>query len=237
MDIFLGTLFGIVCLLLIAVILLQRGRGGGLGAAFGGGGGSSAFGTRTGDVFTWVTIVLTVSFLLLAIGAVLAHQQDPDRVATPEFSPAPGPIEEPVFVTISSRTPGARIWYTLNGEDPEREISMQYERDPVEVHPGTTLRARAFRAGWADSEVAVGTYADATAPEPEPAEEPDPPEVTDPEPIEELPPVDQPDEQPEPVDEPEPADEPDDEPTDDVEPVDEPDDDADAEQDARPDES
>ena len=56
MAIFLATLFVLVCILLIVVILLQKGRGGGLGAAFGGLG-SSAFGTRTGDVFTWVTIV------------------------------------------------------------------------------------------------------------------------------------------------------------------------------------
>lgn len=158
MDIFLGTLFLIVCILLIAVVLLQRGRGGGLGAAFGGGAGSSAFGTRTGDVFTWVTIALTAAFLLLAIGTVLAHQQDPGMVATPEFSPKPGSIEEPVSVTISSATGGAEIWYTLDGQDPVKGESMPYERDPVPVSPGTTLRARAYRAGWQESEVAVGVY-------------------------------------------------------------------------------
>lgn len=164
MDIFLGVLFLIVCILLIAVILLQRGRGGGLGAAFGGGAGSSAFGTRTGDVFTWVTIILTAAFLLLAIGTVLAHQQEPGRVATPEFSPAPGEIEESVNVTIRTSTPGAEIWYTLDGGDPEKGESMPYEKDPVLVEPGTTLKARAYRAGWRESEVATGVY---LVPEPE----------------------------------------------------------------------
>jgi len=62
MDIFIGALFIIVCLMLIVVVLVQKGRGGGLGAAFGGAA-SSAFGTRVGDVFTWVTIVLTALFL------------------------------------------------------------------------------------------------------------------------------------------------------------------------------
>ena len=66
MPVFIGTLFIVICILLILVVLLQKGRGGGLGAAFGGAG-SSAFGTKTGDVFTWVTIVLTSLFLLLAI--------------------------------------------------------------------------------------------------------------------------------------------------------------------------
>ncbi len=197
MDIFLGTLFGIVCLLLIVVVLLQRGRGGGLGAAFGGGGGSSAFGTRTGDVFTWVTIVLTAAFLLLAIGAVLAHQQDPDRVAMPEFSPGPGPIEEPVYVSISTPTPGVEIWYTLDGEDPVPEESLRYEREPVEVEPGTELRAQAFRPGWRESEVAVGQYPhEAEEPEPEPLEDPDPTDEPDLDPVEIPDPLDEPDHEP-----------------------------------------
>ena len=62
-----GTLFVLVCLLLILVVLLQKGRGGGLAGAFGGGGGSSAFGSKTGDVFTFITIVLAVLFLSLSV--------------------------------------------------------------------------------------------------------------------------------------------------------------------------
>ena len=61
------VLFIFTCALLIVVILLQRGRGGGLAGAFGGAGGHSAFGTKTGDVFTWVTVGLAVLFLLLAV--------------------------------------------------------------------------------------------------------------------------------------------------------------------------
>ncbi|MGC9453358.1 MAG: preprotein translocase subunit SecG [Phycisphaerae bacterium] len=177
MDIFLGVLFLIVCILLIAVILLQRGRGGGLGSAFGGGAGSSAFGTRTGDVFTWVTIVLTAAFLLLAVGTVIAHKQEPDQVATPEFSPAPGPIDEPVNVTISSETRGAEIWYTVDGGEPKQNESMPYEKNPVPIEPGMTLRAKAYRPGWQDSEVAVGAYLEPVPPETPETEEPEAPAV------------------------------------------------------------
>ncbi len=60
-------LFAMICLLLILVILLQKGRGGGLSGAFGGGGGHSAFGAKTGDVFTWVTVALTFMFILMAV--------------------------------------------------------------------------------------------------------------------------------------------------------------------------
>ncbi len=63
-----STVFVLVCILLILVILLQKGRGGGLSGAFGGGGGGySAFGAKTGDVFTWVTVALTFMFILIAM--------------------------------------------------------------------------------------------------------------------------------------------------------------------------
>src|SRR5690554_4339236 len=73
-------IFIIVCLLLILVILIQKGRGGGLSTAFGGGGGgNTAFGSKTGDVLTWVTSVGFGIFLLLAIGLNLlanhVHEQ------------------------------------------------------------------------------------------------------------------------------------------------------------------
>jgi preprotein translocase subunit SecG len=56
----------VVGLLLMGIILLQRGRGGGLAGAFGGMGGQSAFGTKAGDVFTKITIVMAVIWVLLA---------------------------------------------------------------------------------------------------------------------------------------------------------------------------
>jgi preprotein translocase subunit SecG len=52
--------------LLMFIVLLQRGRGGGLAGAFGGLGGQSAFGTKAGDVFTKITIVLAVIWVSLA---------------------------------------------------------------------------------------------------------------------------------------------------------------------------
>ena len=155
MAIFLATLFVLVCILLIVVVLLQKGRGGGLGAAFGGLG-SSAFGTRTGDVFTWVTIVLTALFLILAILTFLVAQPEPGTVTTPVFSPLPGPIDSSVYVVIDCQTPGASVHYTTDGSEPTEE-SSRYESS-VEVMPGMTLNVRAFRARWIPSPVVSGTY-------------------------------------------------------------------------------
>jgi preprotein translocase subunit SecG len=145
MVIFLGTLFIVICVLLIVVVLLQKGRGGGLGAAFGGAG-ASAFGTRTGDVFTWVTIVLTGLFLLLAVVTTLILRP-PQAITTPvQFTPAEAVITGPVGVTMFCETGDAEIHYTTDGSDPARESAV-YQKTPVEVRPGMTLRARAFKGG------------------------------------------------------------------------------------------
>lgn len=159
MDTFLITLFTIVCVLLIIVVLLQKGRGGGLGAAFGGLG-SSAFGTRVGDVFTWVTIVLTVAFLLLAIGTTMWFRPKADTVAKPTFSPAPGKYTDKVTVTIECDTRKCEIYYTTNGKDPTVKDTL-YQQVPVRIKPGkdgVILKAKAFKRTWTPSEVAEGYY-------------------------------------------------------------------------------
>ena len=58
-------LLTLLSILLTLVILIQRGRGAGLAGAFGGGG-QSAFGTKAGDVFTKITIVLITIWVILA---------------------------------------------------------------------------------------------------------------------------------------------------------------------------
>jgi len=154
-HILLGVLFLVICFLLIIIILLQKGKGGGLGAAFGGMG-SSAFGTRTGDVFTWVTIVLTGLFLLLAIATNLSYRPEAGLVAKPVFSPPPQPISDPQSVTLGCAIDGATIRYTTDGTDPD-ENSAVYTK-ALRVEPGATIKARAFREKWTPSAVAVGLY-------------------------------------------------------------------------------
>lgn len=63
------TLFLFVCVVLVLTVLIQKPQGGGLASAFGGGAsaGQTAFGTKTGDALTVVTISVFVLYLLLAI--------------------------------------------------------------------------------------------------------------------------------------------------------------------------
>jgi preprotein translocase subunit SecG len=60
----------ILALFLIVLILIQRGKGGGLAGALGGMGGQSAFGTKAGDLFTRITIVVATLWIVLCIVTV-----------------------------------------------------------------------------------------------------------------------------------------------------------------------
>ena len=155
MAAFLATLFCAVCVLLVVVIMLQKGRGGGLGAAFGGAG-SSAFGAKTGDVFTWVTIVLTALFLLLAIAATMAMRPARTVTLAPVFLPAPGVYTDAKHVTITCGTDLAKIYFTLDGTDPTDKSEL-YDSS-VLVEPGTTLSAQAYRQGYKPSGITQGYY-------------------------------------------------------------------------------
>jgi len=169
MAIFLGALFIVICILLIIVVLLQKGRGGGLAAAFGGAG-SSAFGARTGDVFTWVTIVLTALFLILAIGATFAFRPRVETAANPEFRPPAGAVPSPTPVEILCATPSADIRFTTDGTDPTRNSRKYNVR--IEITPPVTLKARAYRRGMNDSEIAVADYTLAEVEKPVPETKP-----------------------------------------------------------------
>jgi preprotein translocase subunit SecG len=65
----------LLSLFLILVILVQRGRGGGLTGALGGMGGQSAFGTKAGDLFTRITIVVAAIWVLLSMASLKVLNQ------------------------------------------------------------------------------------------------------------------------------------------------------------------
>jgi preprotein translocase subunit SecG len=77
-----------VSLLLIGLVLLQKNRGAGLSGAFGGVGGHSAFGTKTGDFLTWVTVGLVAVFLLLNIAGNYAFEPESIGAAAPTLAPS-----------------------------------------------------------------------------------------------------------------------------------------------------
>ncbi len=85
----LAAAFVLVAVLLIGLVLLQKNRGSGLSGAFGGVGGHSAFGTKTGDFLTWVTVGLVVVFLSLAIAGNFLFEPASLADSTPTISAEP----------------------------------------------------------------------------------------------------------------------------------------------------
>jgi hypothetical protein len=78
------------------------------------------------------------------------------QVATPTFSPDGATDDETITVTISTATSGATIRYTTDGSEPTSG-STQYTA-PLSVSSTTTIKARAFKSGEADSAVAQATF-------------------------------------------------------------------------------
>ncbi len=77
-------------------------------------------------------------------------------VAAPTFSPPPGTYTSAQSVKISTTTGGATVRYTLDGSQPIS--SSSHYVGPVSITTTTTLNARAFKTGMADSKVTSGTY-------------------------------------------------------------------------------
>lgn len=92
------------------------------------------------------------------------------RVAKPQFDPPSGNYEEVQYVTITSETDNALIYYTLDESEPNEESYLFTE--PIKIDAPVTIRARAFRKHWIASEIAESSYHIDTAVEDHTIEEP-----------------------------------------------------------------
>ncbi len=86
----------LVSLLLMGLILLQKNRGSGLSGAFGGVGGHTAFGTKTGDFLTWVTVGLAGVFIVLSITAVFVFERAVTPATAAPAAPSPVSTDAPM---------------------------------------------------------------------------------------------------------------------------------------------
>ncbi len=77
--------------------------------------------------------------------------------ATPGFSPVPGNYTKIQSVTLSDSTPGAQIYYNINGANPPTTSSTLYT-GPIAVLQSETISAIAVSTGYVPSSVANGTY-------------------------------------------------------------------------------
>jgi hypothetical protein len=77
-------------------------------------------------------------------------------VATPVITPAGGAFSAPQSVVITCITNGASIRYTTDNSEPIQS-SAEYTV-PLSISHDTTVKAKAFRSGWYDSQTASETY-------------------------------------------------------------------------------
>ena len=77
-------------------------------------------------------------------------------VATPTFSVAAGNYTSAQTVSITDKTSGATIYYTLDGSTPTNQSSKY--TTPLPVSQTTTINAIAEAAGYSNSAVASATY-------------------------------------------------------------------------------
>jgi alpha-tubulin suppressor-like RCC1 family protein len=78
-------------------------------------------------------------------------------VATPQFAPPDGTLfNETLDVTLTCATPGATIRYTLDGSDPATDSAVY--AGPITLAAMATVKAKAFKPGYPDSEIAQATY-------------------------------------------------------------------------------
>jgi hypothetical protein len=83
-------------------------------------------------------------------------QAGTSTVATPTFSPAPAHYPSAFYLSMSTTTPGATIYYTLNGTTPTT-LSPKYV-GAIVIHVTTTVKVIAVAPSMTNSAVATGVY-------------------------------------------------------------------------------
>lgn len=80
------------------------------------------------------------------------------------FSVERGFYDEPVSLVLSTSTPDAEIWYTLNADVPHvpdehtGQLAGRRYAGPIQISTTTCVRAVAIKSGWKDSSIVTHTY-------------------------------------------------------------------------------
>ncbi|WP_052465331.1 chitobiase/beta-hexosaminidase C-terminal domain-containing protein [Thermotoga profunda] len=98
----------------------------------------------------WILIALSV---LLSITAFSVN-----KVENPVASVPSGTYDLPQMVTVSSSTPGAQIYYTIDGTDPLSSQTRRVVRWFISVNTSMTLKLVAVKDGMESSDVVTYQY-------------------------------------------------------------------------------
>src|SRR5438105_568256 len=78
-------------------------------------------------------------------------------VASATFSAGRGFFDNPFNVELTTRTPGAKIYFTTDGAPPTERTGSLYTA-PIKIPTTTILRAAAFKQGLESSGTETQTY-------------------------------------------------------------------------------
>ncbi len=78
------------------------------------------------------------------------------QIASPNFNPPGGTYSTPISVSITCKTTGAVIKYTTNNS--EQTVASTTYTNPISIVTNTTLKSRAFKAGWNPSATTTATF-------------------------------------------------------------------------------
>ena len=112
---------------------------------------------------TPITVSTTTTIKAIAAGGTLsqstvasASYAIQSQATPPTFSPAPGPFQAPMPVTLLDNSAGVTIYYTTDGSVPTTSSTLFTL--PIPVSTTTTIKAIAAGGGFTTSPVASGVY-------------------------------------------------------------------------------
>ena len=108
--------------------------------------------------FKFLIIMISMMSILILLFGCKNKPTEPNskKVAQPTFSPKAGTYDEPQSIVIKCSTKDAVIRYTEDGEDPTASSEIFY--DDLLVPRTATIKARAFKEGLEDSDIATAEY-------------------------------------------------------------------------------
>ena len=100
-----------------------------------------------------ISVVAVMLVLTAASCQEKTTEPNEETVANPTFSPPEGTYTSAQNVTISCATSGATIYYSTDGSTPSTQYTV-----PVNIASTATLKAKATKEGWTDSQIASASY-------------------------------------------------------------------------------
>ncbi len=116
-----------------------------------------SYGRQPGDSTTW-------GYMFIPTPGQANTQGYMGVVQPVQFSIERGFYDEPLSLVLSTSTPGAEIWYTLNADVPHvpdehtGQLTGRRYAGPIQISTTTCVRAVAIKSGWKDSSIISHTY-------------------------------------------------------------------------------